>query len=252
MTKDIITEYTHEYCLTAAQCNGQREVSPATLVQQLIDVATEHADILNIGFKRMDSHNSLWVLSRVAYEISRYPRSLEAYAITTWVEGYNKLFSNRNFAIRDAEGELLGEACTIWMGIDKDTRRPIDLSVIADESIVRPDIECAMERPGKIRVPAELGEAEHYHFAVSDIDFNRHVTSHRYVELAIDQKPLEWYDANVLSRFEIAYSHESLCGERVKVMSGEDARTGAMVSVVEGAEGEQKCLTRAWFTPRNK
>lgn len=246
----MITEYTRKYCLTAAQCNAQREVAPSTLVQQIIDVATEHADTLDIGFERMGSNSTLWVLSRVAYEVARYPQILEPYTITTWIEGYNKLFSDRNFAIRDSHGGVLGYARTVWMAIDKDTRRPTDLSSVANPEVVRPDIECKMERPGKIRFPKEHNEATHYRFGASDIDFNRHVTSRRYVELVIDQLPLDVYDQYLLSRFEIAYSHESLCGEKVSVSSGMDAATGAMVSAIEGMDDVQKCLTRAWFVSR--
>jgi len=246
----MTTEHTHTYCLTAAQCNAQREVSPATLVQQIIDVATEHADILNIGFKRMGENSTLWVLSRAAYEISRYPRMLETYTVTTWIEGYNKLFSDRDFAIRSASGELIGYARTVWMAIDKETRRPTDLSAVADPEAVRPDLLCDMERPGKIRLPKEHTEPNVCRFGASDIDFNRHVTSRRYVELVVDQLPLEVYDTCVLSRFEIAYSRESLCGEQVSVMSGADT-SGGVISAIMGADGTEKCITRARFVTRD-
>lgn len=246
----MTTEYTHDFCLTAAQCNAQREVAPATLVQQIIDVATEHADILDIGFERMGQNSTLWVLSRVAYDIKRYPGILEPYTITTWIEGYSKLFSDRNFAIRAADGELLGYARTVWMAIDKNTRRPTDLSSVANSEVVRPDIECGMERPGKIRFPKEHRDPWPYRFGASDIDFNRHVTSRRYVELVIDQLPLDVYDRYLLQRFEIAYSHESLCGERVNVVSGADPASGAVVSAIEGADDVQKCITRARFVSR--
>ena len=84
----MITEYKHTYCLTAAQCNAQREVAPATLIQQIIDVATEHADTINIGFQRMGKNSALWVLSRVAYEIKRYPGILEEYTISHISSGF--------------------------------------------------------------------------------------------------------------------------------------------------------------------
>ena len=247
---EMITEYTHTYKLTAAQCNAQREAAPATLVQQIIDVATEHADILNIGFKRMGEDSNLWVLSRLAYDIKRYPSILEEYTITTWIEGYNKLFSDRNFMIRSVDtGELLGYARTVWMAIDKTTRRPSDLTSVADPAVMRPDIECAMERPGKIRLPKEHPLQHEYRFGASDIDFNRHVTSRRYVELAIDQLPLDVYDQCLLSRFEIAFSHESLCADTVKVVSGSGSGD-SVVSAIVGPQGEERCISRALFVSR--
>ncbi len=75
--------YTHAFRLTAAQCNAQRELAPAMLIQQIIEVATEHADLLGVGFKRLQEDGNLWVLSRIAIDIHRYPRLLERYSLKT-------------------------------------------------------------------------------------------------------------------------------------------------------------------------
>lgn len=100
--------YTRRYRLTAAQCNAQRELAPAMLVQHIIEVATEHADALGVGFKNLAANGTLWVLSRCAFEVRRFPRLLEEYSLTTWVEGYNRHFSERNFEIRGEGGEVIG------------------------------------------------------------------------------------------------------------------------------------------------
>ena len=36
---DTVKVYTHNFLLTAAQCNAQRELAPAMLVQQIIEVS---------------------------------------------------------------------------------------------------------------------------------------------------------------------------------------------------------------------
>lgn len=66
-------EYTHEYFLTAAQCNPQKELPVGTLVQEIIEVATEHANLIGVGATPLGEHNATWVLSRIAFEMSRYP-----------------------------------------------------------------------------------------------------------------------------------------------------------------------------------
>ena len=57
---DTVKVYTHNFLLTAAQCNAQRELAPAMLVQQIIEVSTEHADAIGVGFKNLAADGNLW------------------------------------------------------------------------------------------------------------------------------------------------------------------------------------------------
>ena len=65
---------TRTYYLSAAECNAQQEMSLPMLAQKLIDVATEHANILEIGNPFMPNPDMGWVLSRLTIEMTSYPR----------------------------------------------------------------------------------------------------------------------------------------------------------------------------------
>lgn len=213
-------------------------------------MATEHADALGVGFKRLAEDGNLWVLSRIAIEVRRYPRVLEEYSLTTWIEGYNRHFSARNFELRGADGAVLGYARTIWVAINRDSRRPADLSGISYISDTVSDYPCPMERQGKIRSVDPPQIVHDYTFRVSDIDFNRHVNSARYVELILNQMDLSTFDECYLSRFEIEYRREAHFNETVEVSS---AYVGdALVTDISrpGDGSDNICLSRLLFTPR--
>ena len=242
-----LKEYTHDYALSAALCNAQGELAPAQLVQEILEVATEHADALGVGFDRLAEDGNLWVLSRIAIEMNRYPRLHERYALTTWIEGYNRHFSERNFEITAADGETLGYARTIWVAINIDTRRPADLTSIEHLRGTVSDRPCPIDRQGKIRAGAEPQVCDTYTFRVSDIDVNRHVNSARYVEIILNQLGLEEYDRCMLTRFEIEYRREAHYGDTVEVEStlGPDGMITALMLA-----GTPVCLSRAVMTPR--
>ncbi|MCM1292202.1 MAG: thioesterase [Bacteroides sp.] len=239
--------YTHQYHLTAAQCNAQGELAPAQLVQQLIEVSTEHADLLGVGFRDLQKHDNLWVLSRVTFEMKRFPHLLEDYSLTTWIEGYNRHFSERNIEIRSAEGEILGFARTIWVAINMHTRRPADLSYISYIKETVSEHECPIAKQGKIR-PVDPPQIVHeYTFRVSDIDLNRHVNSTRYVELILNQMDIADFDEYYLHRFEIEYKHEAHYNDTVEVdsaMSGD-----SLITAIVG-KGNTICLARSTMKPR--
>ncbi len=242
------TLYTKNYRLIAAQCNAQSELAPSQLIQQIIEVATEHADLLGVGFRDLRKHGDLWVLSRVATEMNRYPRLLEDYTLTTWIEGYNRHFSERNIEIRSADGTILGHARTIWVAINMQSRRPADLSYISYISQTVSDHPCPISKQEKIR-PAETPQIVHdYTFRISDIDLNRHVNSTRYVELILNQMDLADFDSFFLKRFEIEYRREAHYGDTVEVDSS-ISDCGMTAAICRG--DEIICLARTVMAPRS-
>ena len=59
--------------LTAAGCNAQMELPLQSLVREIIDAATEHANSLGFGYARLIEDGNAWVLSRLSIEMSRFP-----------------------------------------------------------------------------------------------------------------------------------------------------------------------------------
>lgn len=246
---ELITLYSHRYHLTAAQCNAQRELAPSQLVQQIIEVATEHADLLGVGFKDLQTNGNLWVLSRVAIDMKRYPHLYEDYSLATWIESYNRHFSERNIEISSDSGEIIGYARTIWVAININTRRPADLSYISHISDTVCDHPCPIPKQGKIR-PADPPQMCHpYRFQVSDIDVNRHVNSSRYVELVINQMDLETYDSFFVSRFEIEYRREAHYGDEMEVCSSFSTDGKELITSINHNE-TPVCLARCVTLPR--
>ena len=119
--------------------------------------------------------------------------------------------------IAGANGEVLGFVRTIWFAIDLNKRTPGDLSMLESLAITVSDRPCPIEKQGRLR---PIGEATHvgeYRFRYSDIDFNNHVNSVKYMELLLNQWPLEYHQSHDIARFEIAYLHETHFDDEVKV-----------------------------------
>ena len=92
-------EYSHTYFLTAGECDAESRMPMPLIVSRLIEVATEQANAWGVGYSRLKESGQAWVLSRISVEMMEYPHVNEEYTITTWVESYNRHFSERNFVI---------------------------------------------------------------------------------------------------------------------------------------------------------
>ena len=228
-------EYSKTYYLSAGECNPQGELPMPLLVNRVIDVATMHANEWGVGYERLIADNHAWVLARVTVEMERYPRVNENYTLTTWIEGYNRLFSQRNMEITDEQGRTLGYVRTIWMVIDLATRRSADieqLAYIGENVSSRP---CPIAPLGKLR-PVTEGRVVEHTFGYAECDFNRHVNTVRYLELFINQFEMSYFDNHFIHRMEIAFNKETRYGERAQIRSCEEAADVTRMSVVVGDE----------------
>jgi acyl-ACP thioesterase len=279
MTRDPLTNrpsdfdgidkiFTNHYFLTPGECNPQQRMPLTLLINRLIEIATLHANQVGIGYAFLTLEHQTWVLSRVAVEMKRYPGVNENYSISTWISSISRLFSERDFEICGEGGEVIGHARTVWAVIDTRTRQVGDISRIAWIKELVPQKESPVEKPSRPRavaVPA-AGEAEgyreaHYRFQYTDIDFNRHVNSSRYIELLLNQWGLDFHDANRLTRFEIAYIHEAhfdmevtlrLQDEQVAIPATAEAPaiTSATRAELIGPDGQPMFRALLRFSPR--
>lgn len=213
--------FTTRHSLPASWCDPQCRLALPRLVQQLIDTATAHADTLGIGHARLAQFGALWVLSRLSVVMDRYPAMDQSYSIDTWVENFNRRFSQRNFRIVDADSQVIGRASSVWMAIDTTTGRAADLSQVADTAICLPDVPSGVPAAPRLHpVDDSVACSALYRFGVCDMDFNRHVTSRRYIELMVDNTlTLDTLDRDYISRFDIEFRHEALYGDTVLLLS---------------------------------
>lgn len=212
--------YTHHYFLTAGETNAEGRMPLTLLMERVIEIATEHANVLGIGYARLIEEDMGWVLSKVSIEMERYPAINENYTLTTWIEGYNRLFSERNIKVSDGSGRAIGYVRTVWVAMSFSRRCLADLSVFGPLSFPAGTMECPIANTPRIGSPGADCESEYYTFRYCDVDFNRHVNTVRYIEMILNHWPLEWYDTHRVERFDIIFHRECLYDERVKLVVG--------------------------------
>lgn len=203
-----LKEYKQSFYLSAGECNPQAEMPITLLMNRIIEVATNHANSWGVGYARLIEDAQGWVLSRVTIEMKRYPRVDEWYSLTTWIEDYNRHFSQRNMEIADGDGNVIGYARTIWVVINLNTRESVDISKLSYISANVTEHTCPIEPQSRLR-PFEPTRVEGYRFCYTDIDFNGHVNTVRYLEHILNQFPLQVYSEHYIHRLELAFVKES-------------------------------------------
>ena len=166
--------------------------------------------------------------------------------IAAWVEDYNRHFSERNIEVTDTDGNVIGHARTVWVVIDLTTRQSCDISSL---DYIRNNLcekECPIAKHTRIR-SVDAARTSEYTFQYSDIDFNQHVNSLRYIRLLLDQWTADFHNEHVVKRFEIAYMNEGLPEQTVQI-SVDDRSDDCTLEISHGSE--PLCRTRIVFDNR--
>ena len=169
------------------------------------------------GVDALNADNHSWVLSRMAIEFDFQPVQYTDYTVATWISDYGRVLSTRNFTLTDASGREFGRAVSQWAMIDLRTRSAGDRSWAGDahaDAIV--DAPSPTERPRKIREVNPTQRSEH-RVVYSDIDFNRHVNTMRYIEMMLDMLPLELLTSGDPVRLDIHFLKECRYGQTLAV-----------------------------------
>lgn len=230
--KEETLQYSQSWFLSAGDTNAEREMSLTLLSSKLIDIATAHANSIGIGNPFMPNDHTGWVLSRLTVEMADYPLVDSRFRIDTWVERWNRHYSERDFCICDEAGNPYGYARSIWMVLDTVTHANAGLESLPFQEEYLLPRECPIARPGKHRLmmlPSELNGDESrvvvadpvpatYTFAYSDLDAYRHVNTVRYVTLLMNQFSLEEHDDYRVERMELSFLCEGAYGMTVEIL----------------------------------
>lgn len=218
--------------------------SAASIISYMLNVAGTDAHLKGFGVEALQGHSFTWVLSRLAVEISTQPRQYTDIEIDTWVNEFNRLSSTRNFKMRIGD-EVIAAGVSQWCMLNMETRQAVDMTLLKDV------YERAMvAETSPIAAPARLRDVEPQisvsrPVVYSDIDFNRHVNTLRYIDLIFDTLPLELIEKNAGMRLDINFIAEALYGEVLTI--GASSEGNVWQFEISSDSGKKLCRAKIEF-----
>jgi acyl-ACP thioesterase len=202
-----------------------------TLFNFLQDVASSHADSLNLGYTDLIAHDLGWVLSWAKVKIEEYPDFGKTIKIRTWPKCRYKLFSMRDFLIYDSSGKILFSVSTAWLLINVKTKRITDIKNLPQAIYYQPEQSALNDLPERITSANEKEVKFSKTIRYSDLDINRHVNNTRYIELALDCYSPEWHKKNLLNGLTVSFMSESFDGDELEIRLGFNGKLDVIEAV---------------------
>ena len=214
-----ITAY--DYHIDPQDVDFTQRASVASIINYMLNVAGVDADHKGFGVEALMDQSVTWVLSRLAVDVVARPAQYKSVALDTWVNDFNRLSSTRNFVMRDGQSVMVS-GVSQWCMFNMETRQSVDMSTLKDVYM-----RAMVDAPSPIAMPARLRAIEPTKsmsrpVMYSDIDFNRHVNTLRYVDLIFDMLPLDLIENNGGMRLDFNFLAEGRYGDTLTVGSLEE------------------------------
>lgn len=181
------------------------------------DTAAANAAQFGLGFADLIPLELGWVLSWVKVEIDEYPAYADTVLLNTWPKCGHKIYSMRDFQIKNTSGKILCRATTAWLPFNTKTKRITGMQNLPVKIPYRPDLIAVDEYPSKIISSGVKEILFSKKFRYSDLDINHHVNNVKYVEMILDSFSLSSYKLQSIGNITVAFLSESFYDDEVEV-----------------------------------
>ena len=195
--------------------NGRLKLK--SLFDYFQEAAANHASELGCGMDYLRECGKMWVLSRLKVEVLRTPTLGEPLMVKTYPSGRNRLFSTREFDLRDAGGTTIVRGTSFWLLLATESLRPLrpadhlpDMVDNSTEPRFFPDLDKLPDAPGLAGI---------YTATVRDsqIDLNDHLNNAEYAAMVHNAAAEMFGGAPEFSAVQINYLSAANCGEEIAV-----------------------------------
>ena len=226
-------KYNYEYEIKYQEVDGRKRLRLFNLENYLLEVAGTVADELGFGIRALHPMGLTWILTRLSVEMYELPTHCERVRFETWIESNSHMLSTRNFRIYTSphpspkeretsplcgDGRevwtLIGQCKTVWAVLDMEKREIVN---IFDDPMFENCMDgevIDMPRVRMTTIPEPTGSMPHK-IVYSDIDYNGHCNSCRYLQAMTDAYLPDYYGKKI--RLDINYSKEAMLGEEMQI-----------------------------------
>lgn len=214
--------YENTYHVGARDTDPFGQCRPSSLMDFLQEAATEAALELQVSREEMiNRYHVFWMLARIWYRLDSPVFWNDEITVRTWHRGGKGVSMYRDFDLF-RNGKPIGEAVSLWVLADLETRKLFRLSNIPEFDSTSGCEHCKERMLSKLRVPVPLKPVATRVLQYSDADVNGHVNNVRYADFACDALKLHQLGTGAyVSSVQLGYLKECGPGEQLQLSAGQ-------------------------------
>ena len=209
--------YTKNYYIGSNDVDQFLDLKLPSFFRMMQDIATEHAEVLNIGKANTIDKGLYWVITRIEIEIIEMPKYLQTVTLKTYPGDDLRFIFPRYFQLEDEKGKILIKASSTWAVLSRETHR-VCLNPFPGLKAPTEHMEGELALPNKC-LTGEYSLVETRKVRYSDIDLNGHLNNTKYIDYIVDIHDSDFYKKNKIKHFLINYEKELKDNNEVSIFS---------------------------------
>jgi len=236
---NAVTKFKRQYHIGFSDVDFAKRLKLSSLFLYFQDAAGHAAESLGGGIDFLkEKYSVTWVIVRIRVNIDRIPGWDEKVTVETWHHEPGRFEFERDYIVRDEEGNIIIRAVSSWVLMDIETRH-IQKSDIVSFPPSSFDGERAVDcRLGKLKPFGQLKKVYNKTVGYSDVDVNGHLNNARYIDFIMDCFDMEIHRKFVVRSIEVNFVNEAVPGETLTFYKDVSAMDSGMV-YIEGIDEEK-------------
>jgi len=213
---DAESIYKKKYHVDYGDSDYYKKLKLSSLFNNLQDIASLHSENLGIGINEIgQKHGVAWVLVRIMVDVTRMPNWNEDIVVETWPIEPKRLEFERDFLVKDTEGNILVRAISSWVIMNIEEREIRKTELIRIEYPPFVEERAINQRMGKLKPSGQLEMVYKKLIGYSDIDINGHLNNSKYIDYITDCFSMEKHGIYTVESVQVSYISEALAGDTI-------------------------------------
>ena len=204
-----------------SRSNYNAELSLSHTIDVFMDMAMEHAELLNIGISNFNPRGLFWVAAKTKIHFNRRVKMAETVTFSTWPQQPGKIKGDRQYRFC-AGNEVLGYGKTEWVVISTETKGIQKLDGIYPEELIFNDDPGDAEEYERLRDFKDGEVLGSYKVRSVDIDYGLHMNNVAYVRAIEGLFTCKEWDERDFRDFQIDYKKSCYEGDTLYFTSKEE------------------------------
>ena len=209
-----MNKYTYTYTITLDDIAGESfRLVPLSVMGYMQDACARYTATQKMGPQDLQAQNRYWVIKELAFDLATdLPSWGKEITIECWFSEISKLRVYIDFTVRWNQ-HILAKGYTLWLIVDKQTKRLIQTNEMAARFPVCTDLVLGTHKKLILPALAEPYRSVTKVMDISDKDFNGHINNKSYLHLALRSMGSEFAETHTLSHLHARFNQETYQGD---------------------------------------
>ncbi len=234
----IIKEY--DFKVKTYHCAPHGRLGLHSLMQQMQEAASLHAEELGVGEQWLIENNDMWVLVDLKVKIESLPSWMEDVTIYTWPSGYNAIKAYREFLAQGSSGEELFRASSSWMVLSKEKKMPAMMRDVLKN--MPKGSRRNFPEMKRLKIPEKVYFIKDQTVPYHSIDSNGHVNNTEYVKWSVDGAHKAGVPVERIRSLQASFLAEVFEGDELEVLRTDPKENRTMIAMIRKKDGKNVFL----------